>query len=341
MLIFPKWHCSSRALVVGVIAVLVGELIGGPGCSKPRDGMTASGGAASRQAAGPASQVPAGDERPKTGTAGETLQGESLPIAVPLRDVNADELTSQLRAANPGFQGKAIMERQGGDVVVAINDPAVKDITPLAGLRIHKLDLYECGVGDLSPLRGLPLTALAIDRTQVGDLSPLQGMPLEYLSASETSVQDLTPLRGCPLRQLNLVRTKVRDLSPLSGCPLQSLWLNDAPVHDVSPLAQTPLESLTLAGTAVEDLQPLKGVPLKRLHIARTPVKDLTPLRWLMLERLVFTPSRIGTGLDVVRGMTSLREIGTAFGESDWGIEDRLYAPPEFWELWDQGKLVE
>lgn len=261
------------------------------------------------------------------------------PVTKRLRDVVPGELTAEMQKANPGFRGEVIVENQDGVIVVAVNDPEVRDLSPLAGLRVHKLDLYQCSVSDLSPLRGLPLTAMALDRTKVTDLRPLAGMPLEYLSLSETDVTDLSPLAGCPLKQLNLVRTKVTDLSPLARCPLETLWLNDTPVADLSPLRSVPLESLTIAGTKVKDLDPLKGMPLKRLHIARSEVTDLTPLRWLRLERLVFTPSKIQSGMDVVRNMPTLREIGTAFGESDWGIADRMMPAAEFWSLFDAGQI--
>lgn len=279
--------------------------------------------------------VPA-DARSSTSRSSNTAAPHGSP-----RNVDAQALTAALRAANPGFTGEAIVENQDGVIVVAINAPEVHDISALAGLRIHKLDLYQCSVSDLTPLSGLPLEALALDRTKVTDLKPLSGMPLQYLSLSETDVSDLTPLAGCPLKQLNLVRTKVSDLSPLARCPLETLWLNETPVKDLSPLRNVPLVSLTIAGTPVEDLSPLKGMPLRRLHIARSQVTDLTPLRWLRLERLVFTPSRIKTGLDIVRNMPTLREIGTAFGESDWGIEDRMMPADEFWALYDAGKITD
>ncbi|NMC19996.1 MAG: hypothetical protein GYA33_06195, partial [Thermogutta sp.] len=150
------------------------------GCSKPGGGPSASDTPA----------APAAAEQP-TNAGGESQPGSEESAAdasaqVTLRDVDPEALTAQLREANPRFHGTAVMEKQGGETVVAVNDPAVIDIKPLAGLRIHKLDLFQCGVEDLTPLKGLPLTALAIDRTRVVDLAPLQGMPLEYLSASET-----------------------------------------------------------------------------------------------------------------------------------------------------------
>ncbi len=329
----PKW-LASLCFSLTLIALLV------VGCQRPPDEPPQP--AREDEPAQAASDtIGSGDQGTPSGDETTSVEVTSTPAASRLRDVVPSELTAAVQKANPTFRGEVIVENQDGVVVVAINDPEVRDISPLAGLRIHKLDLYQCPVSDLSPLRGLPLTAMALDRTQVKDLRPLTGMPLEYLSLSETEVSDLSPLAGCPLKQLNLVRTKVTDLSPLARCPLETLWLNDTPVSDLSPLRSVPLVSLTIAGTKVRDLSPLKGMPLKRLHIARSEVTDLTPLRWLRLERLIFTPSKIQSGMDVVRNMATLREIGTAFGESDWGIADRVMPPAEFWELYDAGQLTE
>lgn len=335
-----------------MIGVLVASVLVLAGCQKgqeptsitaqgnPRnETVSADAGDKADQAAGqgePADSRLPQAASPQPTSAPPVASPQSLPK---LREVVGEALTQSLRAANPGFKGEVIVENQDGMIVVAISDAEVRDIAPLAGLRIHKLDLYQCSVSDISPLRGVPLVALALDRTKVQDLSPLAGMPLEYLSLSETEVSDLSPLAGCPLKQLNLVRTQVTDLTPLARCPLETLWLNDTPVSDLSPLKSVPLVSLTIAGTKVRDLSPLKGMPLKRLHIARCEVTDLTPLRWLRLERLVFTPSKIKSGLDVVRMMPTLRELGTAFGESDWGIPDRMMPPEEFWARFDAGEI--
>lgn len=321
-----------------VFLLLIPWVLGGlPGCRPSAKGPTAE---SSSEAKAAKTDARSSAESTLREASAITPEAKPKPAArSPLREVDLKSLTEGLRAANPSFRAEPMVEDQGGIIVLAINDPEIRDISPLAGLRIHKLDLYQCSVSDLTPLAGLPLVALALDRTKVTDLRPLAGMPLEYLSLSETEVTDLTPLAGCPLKQLNLVRTKVTNLAPLARCPLETLWLNDTPVKDLSPLRNVPLVSLTIAGTLVEDLSPLKGMPLKRLHIARSQVKDLTPLRWLRLERLVFTPSRIQTGMDIIRHMPTLREIGTAFGEADWGIPDRIMPPEEFWALYDAGEI--
>nr|MDQ3625132.1 hypothetical protein [Verrucomicrobiota bacterium] len=143
---------------------------------------------------------------------------------------------------------------------------------------------------------------------------------------------DLKPLAGMPLAELQLVGTQVKSIEPLRGAPLEGLWLNDTAVADLAPLTQSPLVSLTLHRAPVSDLSPLSGIKsLRRLHIAETRVHDLTPLRGLSLERLIFTPSQIKTGLEVVRGMPSLQELGTT-------LEGKI-APDGFWRLLDAGQL--
>jgi hypothetical protein len=261
----------------------------------------------------------------------------------PDRPSNAfEDLQAAIKAANPDFGGDVQlgpMQTETGMVVVAaINDPAVEDIGPLADVPIQGIDLSMTRVSNLSPLEGKPLRVLYLESTPVDDISVAAGMPLEDVYLAHTNVEDITPLEEAPLRQLNLVGSKVGDLSPLANQRhLKMLWLNDTPVSDLGPLKSVPLVSLTLAGSKVSDLSPLKGHPtLERLHIARTPVTDLSVLRWLTLSRLIFTPSRIKTGIQYARNMPTLREIGTAFGEQ-YG-NDSL-PPSEFWKLYDAGKF--
>jgi Leucine-rich repeat (LRR) protein len=91
------------------------------------------------------------------------------------------------------------------------------------------------------------------------------------------------------------------------------------------------MKSLTLEGTKVADLRPLSRMTsLKRLHIGNTPVSDLSPLKTLKLERLIFTPRNIRKGLDVVRNMKTLMEVGTT-------LETRM-PPEQFWSRYDRKK---
>lgn len=244
-------------------------------------------------------------------------------------------LHEQLFKANIDYTGKAEfrVDERGRIVAAALAGSGIADITPLKGQPLAALDAASLPVADLVPLAGMALKELYLEKSKVEDLGPLEGMPLEKLYLSETSVADLSPLKGMQLAELNLLGTAVSDLSPLAEARIEQLWLNRCPVRDITPLANHPLVSLTLEATDVADISPLAQIPtLQRLHIAETPVTDLSPVASLSLTRLIFTPGRIERGLDGVRDMSTLTEIGPS-------LERRL-SPGEFWTEYDAGKFA-
>lgn len=211
----------------------------------------------------------------------------------------------------------------------------VRDISALQGYPLFYLGLRENPVEDLSPLRGMELRELYLEQTQVRDLTPLRGMPVQTLYLSGSPVSDLSPLADCPIAYLNLLGTQVTDLAPLKKMPLDTLWLNETRVADLGPLELTPLVSLTLHKTPVRDISVLGRMPtLQRLHLGETEVTDLRPLKNLRLQRLIFTPSKITQGLDVIRAMESLKELDIELSESP-----RL-SPAEFWAKYDAGEFA-
>ncbi len=237
-----------------------------------------------------------------------------------------------LKAANPAYNGRGLFRMDKGQVVIAVLvGTGLSDPSPLRAMPLEALDLSENPLTDLTGLRDLPLERLALEATGVTDLSPLGGMKLNELYLNHTEVSDLRPLANVPLVTLNLSGTNVQDVSAISDMPMRFLWLNDTPVADISPIAGCPLVSLTLHRTNVADISSLAGSELQRLHIGETPVTDLTPLADVPLHRLIFTPSRISRGMDVVRNMATIREIGASF-------EGRM-PPEQFWALYDQGQI--
>ena len=278
---------------------------------------------------------PAGGESPPAAVSPVEPGGSETPgtpAAKPASGMTEAELKAALKAKNPSFQGEVeVGADQSGIIAVKVNDEAIEDISPLAGLPLRGLDLARCHITDISALRGAPLMELYLEDTGVEDIGPLAGMPLVKLYLSNSPVEDLGPLKDCgSLKDLNLVGTKVSDLGPLKGMGIEMLWLTDCPVSDISPLQTVRLVSVTLANTKVSDLGPLKGHPtLQRLHIAGTEVTDLSALQWLQLTRLIFTPNRIKTGIEYARGMAGLTEIGTDF-------ESRM-PPDQFWPMYDAG----
>ena len=244
-------------------------------------------------------------------------------------DLRADPnlIHERIRATNPAYQGGALvsLDPQVG-LAGQINLKTVTDLSGLKGIPFRVLDLRGTPVSDLGPLQGMPLIMLGIEQTRVVDLGPIQDAELVKLYLNDTRVSDLGPLEGMPIEELMLVNTGVSELAALRRMPLKMLWLNNSPVSDIEPIAGCPLISLTLEGTRVVDLSPLSGnATLRRLHIGGTGVTDLSPLKDLQLERLIFAPAKITMGLDVVRQMTSLNEIGTT-------LEGRIQ-PAKFWEL--------
>ena len=245
-----------------------------------------------------------------------------------------EQLAAALKEKNPQFSGQVQMQPISPELfAVAIQDGNLRDISPLARQRIGALDLSKCDITDLSPLEGLPIVQLYLEENErLSDISALRGMPLQELYLSNTRVENIGPLRGAPLTKFNAVGTRIKDLSPLESCPIEMLWLTDCPVKDISPLKKVPLVSLTLENTEVDDISPLAGHPvIQRLHIGRAEVTDLTPVGQMKLTRLIFTPSKIKKGIDVVRNSPTLQELGTNF--------DNRMPPSIFWSMYDEGKL--
>jgi hypothetical protein len=267
---------------------------------------------------------PAGNPSPPGAAAAPALQPQQIAA-------NPERLHALLRARNPYYQGEGRFQLDPAlGLVGELVECAVVDLSPLRGIAFAALDLRATPVSDLSPLAGMPLKLLALENTRVTNLAPLAGLKLEKLYLNQTSVRDLRPLAGMPLVELMLVGAPVEDLEPLRGTPLTGLWLNQTPVTSIAALAACPLLTLTLEDTRVADLRPLAGMAtLRRLHVGGTPVRDLAPLADLRLTRLVFTPVNVTNGLEVVRQMATLEELGTS-------LED-LRPPAEFWRELDAG----
>ncbi|MCY3018741.1 MAG: SUMF1/EgtB/PvdO family nonheme iron enzyme [Planctomycetota bacterium] len=267
------------------------------------------------------------------------------------------EYRKRIEAAWPGLGSKLVL-KDGRLELTFDGHKQMTDLTPLEGMPLNSLSLWNYPVRNLAPLRGMPLTWLKLrDCRQIEDFGPLAGMKLESLELAETAISDLTPLQGMPLTRLDLWKTPVQDLAPLTGMkltrlelgrtlvsdlmPLKGLPLTDLDlwgcpnVRELAPLAGMKLAVLGLAGTRVSDLKPLKGMPLRDLGLAASgELRDLTPLEGMSLEKLqLVNPNNITKGLDVVRNMKSLKII-----VPDVNSWNPLPAA-EFWKKYDAGEF--
>lgn len=289
------------------------------------------------------------------------------------RMLTADELRTALGAnENAQFQkagrnfviaelansGVKTLEPLRGQPLKAINltRTEITDLSPLAGMPLEEVMIPETEISDISPLKDSPivtfegtrskvadisafagntrLTRLYLEGALVKDISPLKSCPLEVLWLNGCPVEDLSVLEGKKLEELNLCDTPLQNLDTVKTMQLGTLWMRNTNVKGLGPLADHGLVSLDVEGSAVNDISALsKMTTLKRLNIARTEVTDLSSLAGLSLERLIFTPSKIENGIEVIRSMPSLQTIDTSF---DGGTAK---SASEFWELYDAGKF--
>jgi serine/threonine protein kinase/Leucine-rich repeat (LRR) protein len=182
---------------------------------------------------------------------------------------------------------------------------SIRDLSPLAGLKLTQLYIRESPVVDLSPLAGMPLVVLVCDRAAVADLSPLAGMPLEELVVTETKVSSLDPLRGMQLKRLEVAGAEMSDLSPLAGMPIKYLRISSIKATNFSPLAAMPLVELRWYSSPITDasLEVLKNkVTLTHLSLtgdnqitdgALPVLESLTGLQTLEVTKTKITPAGV------------------------------------------------
>jgi hypothetical protein len=225
-----------------------------------------------------------------------------------------EEVRRELKERNPRYDGKLTPTIEN-DAVIGLNfdnDQTVSDLSPLRGMPLKTLDIKDTRVTDLTPLTGMPLETLMAWRWRGSDLTPLKGMPLKWLNCGGGGQKfDLTPLAGLPLDFLCINQTQVSDLGPLEGVPLTRMHCVNTPVADLTPLHKMRLRVLAIEGTSVTDLSPLKGMPLVHIRL---------------------TPKNITRGLEILRDMKSIKEIGIS--------ENAYWSPAEFWARYDKGEFT-
>ncbi len=255
----------------------------------------------------------------------EDSDGPVIPTEIATAgDIEQGMTATELRSAlNANKEAKFV--KVGNQIVeIGLFNSGVRDISAVKGLPLRKLDLTYLPVDDLSVLEGMKLRELNLERKDddegakidSADLAVLKGMPLEVLLLQFSDVDDLANLKDLPLKELNLYGTKVTDLSPLTGMELTSLWLRQTEVSDLTPVKDTPLVSLDVKDTKVTNLSILKGkTSLKRLNIAGADITDLTPLEGMELTRLIFDVDKVEKGLEIVREMKSINQIGASLDD--------------------------
>ena len=255
-----------------------------------------------------------------------------------------EAVSQKLKELNPEFDGKLSgnfwdessppLVQDGAIVEVVIFTDNVADLSPIRAFS--ELRLLQCWSRqdtaqplDVSALRGTKIRVLSCFGRHL-DFSMVKGLPLSELVCIGGGNTDLTMLAGMPLKSFTISGNwELTNLAPLKGMPLTTFSCDNSQVADLSPLSGMPLKTLACQVTRVADLTPLATMPLEELYCDRTLITDLSPLAGLKLKKLTFTPKPGLKGLEAVRQMDSLVEIGTG--------QDKLIPSNEFWKKYDAG----
>jgi len=164
------------------------------------------------------------------------------------------------------LKGRATKDGEG-NISMSFRESKIDDLSGINALPITELDLDHTGIRNLKPLAGLKLRVLKLWDAGVTDLRPLSGMPLNILFI-HSPVADLEPLRGMPLTNLGIASSAVSDISSLAGMKLTKLSIESDRLVSLASLRGQPIENLELVCPSISDLSPLLECrQLKRLTI--------------------------------------------------------------------------
>ena len=214
-----------------------------------------------------------------------------------------EEVRKVLVKLNPGFDGRMEHKIAGGVVTeIEINSEQVTDIAPIRVFgALVSLNMAHTNVSDAK----LPLIkgCSNLASLYLGDNKQITDEGLRHVKSWKK------------LSTLHLAGTQVTDEGMLHLLDCQNL------------------RHLTLDRTRVSDvgMASLKGMPLKHLTIYDTSITDVTALKGMPLEAIRLTPKNITRGLDILRDMQSIKNIGITWRQ--------VWPAAEFWERYDKGEF--
>ena len=186
---------------------------------------------------------------------------------IPDANLKACLNTSINRAADTAIT-EAELSSWSGEMIDCSN----KNIASLEGMQYFNksypawFDLGDNQITSISPLAGLNIGQLDVYNNKITDMSTVATLPgLVYLSLAGNMITDPSPMSGLPnLMYVGLMNNKISDISGLTDLPrVASLALSGNQISDVSPLttASAPnLSNLSLDQNAISDLSPLDSL---------------------------------------------------------------------------------
>ena len=224
----------------------------------------------------------------------------------------------------------------------------LRDLTPLSGAPLVKVNFEGCGVRDLTPICAPTLRVLAVERTDVSDLTPTEGLSLTDVNIAFTAVASLKPLAKMPIENLNAYNCgaisdisflrsarlgrlilggknadsapKIVTLRPLEGRTISHIDLrNNRTLTDFSVLERIRPTQLLLDGTRIEDLSPLWSLQLTQLSVDNTAVTDVSPVAQQPLTQMT-VPMAATQGWKTLQGNAGIQQINGLAAADFWVV---------------------
>ena len=201
------------------------------------------------------------------------------------------------------------------DEAIRYSEGAIKDLTPLAGLKnLELLRLSHNEISDVTPLKDLTkLKHLYISHNNISDVSSLKDLTnLEDFDIAVNKVPDISIVKNfTKLNLLDIYSNKISDISDVKGLDkLTYLRADNNNIEDISALKDLKLlENLDLGNNKIKDISVIDGLTkLTKLSLKGNNLDSFNLTHLTKLDDLNLQNNKISdvSFLEKVNKLTSL-----------------------------------
>ena len=201
------------------------------------------------------------------------------------------------------------------DEAIRYSEGAIKDLTPLAGLKnLELLRLSHNEISDVTPLKDLTkLKHLFISHNNISDISSLKDLTnLEDFDIAVNKVPDISIVKNfTKLNLLDIYSNKISDISDVKGLDkLTYLRADNNNIEDISALKDLKLlENLDLGNNKIKDISVIDGLTkLTKLSLKGNNLDNFNLTHLTKLDDLNLQNNKISdvSFLEKVNKLTSL-----------------------------------
>ena len=201
------------------------------------------------------------------------------------------------------------------DEAIRYSEGAIKDLTPLAGLKnLELLRLSHNEISDVAPLKDLTkLKHLYISHNNISDVSSLKDLTnLEDFDIAFNKVPDISIVKNfTKLNLLDIYSNKISDISDVKGLDkLTYLRADNNNIEDISALKDLKLlENLDLGNNKIKDISVIDGLTkLTKLSLKGNNLDSFNLTHLTKLDDLNLQNNKISdvSFLEKVNKLTSL-----------------------------------